>query len=526
MDAILLRNAQFFTFNPHQPRADTMLIRDGKIDFVGMHDALHSTSALRAKEEDLGGAFVLPSFTDSHIHLLQYGLSLHRVNCQTSTRAECLARVRAWVEHAKSGEWVLGHGWNHNFWPEGIPNKALLDVFSNENPVYLTHKSLHCGLANSAALRAANINSTTPNPEGGLIEHDKQGDTTGILYESAMRLVESAIPPANNHQRLAALSEAQDLLLSLGITAVHDFDDWACYESLQSMEDEGILRLRVVKSIPYDKLEEAIAEGWRSGSGKERLKIGWLKLFSDGALGSHTAAMLDPYEDIASSGMLFLTKDEMVNIGKKAMAAGISLAIHAIGDRANREIINSYAQLKNEGYFPRSSLKPRIEHVQLITPEAQRLLAEIGITASMQPLHAMTDRDAAEQCWGSRCENAYAWQSLLKAGAFLIFGSDAPVESPNPYWGLVAAMTRAAPHLTHKQESWIPNQCVSLEAALNAYIPAPAEAAGLTSSGKLAKGCSADLAVFDKDLFRLPPEELAEVQPRAVMAEGKWVFNR
>ncbi len=526
MKPLLLTNARFFTFNTQNPEVGALLIDEGKIKFAGSSQKMVPSLKKDITIKDLGGAFVLPGFTDAHIHLLEYGLSLQRVDCETQTRAECVERVRQRVESANHGDWVLGHGWNHNIWLEGLGDKRILDEFSPDNPIYLTHKSLHSGWANSAALKAAGINSQTEDPKGGVIEHDEHGEPTGIVFESAMRLVEAAIPAPNPGQRKSALMQAQQKLISLGITAVHDFDVWECYETLLEMEQEGALKIRVVKSIPYPQLDHAIDEGLQSGTGSDRLRIGWLKLFSDGALGPQTAAMLEHYEGSESTGMLFLSSNEISEIGRKAMGAGISLAIHAIGDRANREVIDGYALLKEEGLFENVNLSPRIEHVQLIEPADINRMAALGITASMQPIHAVSDRDMADKYWGERCRYAYAWKAVLEAGVNLIFGSDAPVESPNPFWGISAAIDRTSPGNRLPRTSWGQEQCLSPEEALNAYITAPPEAAGLTAhAGKLSAGYDADLVVLKENLLALPHKEFPGISPIACMTQGEWVFG-
>jgi hypothetical protein len=375
-------------------------------------------------------------------------------------------------------------------------------------------------------LQAAGIDRNTNDPKGGLIERGENGEPTGIVYEGAMRLVESAIPSPNKDQRREALENAQEKLISLGITSVHDFDVWECYQTLQEMNQNGILKIRVTKSIPFPKLDEAIGINLRSGAGSDLLQIGWLKLFSDGALGPQTAAMLEPYNGSDSLGMLFLTSDELAVIGRKAMGAGISLAVHAIGDHANREMLDGFTHLKNEGYFEQVDLKPRIEHVQIITPQDVQRLASLDIWASMQPIHAVSDRDMADKYWGERCRNAYAWKSILDAGGNLIFGSDAPVESPNPMWGLSAAVARTSTGNLQPRESWVPEQRISLSDALSAYIPAPHDATGFgNKAGRLMQGHRADLVVFKENLFNLTYDSLANIKPDACMIGGKWAFQ-
>jgi predicted amidohydrolase YtcJ len=525
METLVLTNARFHTFNPAIPIAERLVIRDGKIIAAGSEDEISEDDFPGTKVTDLGGKSVLPAFTDSHIHLMEYGLSLRRVACETGTKSECIQRVRERLTETRSGKWVLGHGWNHNIWADGLPEKQDLDNFSPENPIYLTHKSLHSAWVNSPALNAAGITRDTPDPQGGLIGRYPTGEPNGLLYEGAMRLVESAIPKPDEAEREAALNAAQIELHRFGITSAHDFDGWECYETLAKMEAEGSLKLRVVKNIPYPNLNQAIELGLKSGDGSEMLGFGWLKLFADGALGPQTAAMLAPYEGMASYGMLMLDSEEIIETGQKAMSAGISLAVHAIGDRANREVLNGYAQLFDNQFFAKAALKPRIEHVQLIAPEDIPQFARLGVTASMQPIHAVSDRDMADRYWGDRCSHAYPWNSLVQFGATLIFGSDAPVESPNPFWGLFAAVSRSSLGNEVNRSAWTPDQRVSLSNALEAFITQPHLAARPgQKAGRLQESYSADLVVLPNDPFSISEGEIASIMPTATMVNGEWVF--
>lgn len=526
MDTLVLTNARFYTFNPNQPIVDRLIIQDRKIIAAGSADEIPLDLLPDAKISDLHGLTVLPAFTDSHIHMLEYGLSLRRVPCETASMQECLKRVSERVKKTPPGKWVLGHGWNHNIWTGGLPDKLLLDRFSPINPVYLTHKSLHSGWANSAALKAAGISRNSPNPQDGRIGRNLDGEPNGLVYESAIRLVESAIPIPDESEREAALKAAQTELQRFGISCVHDFDNWDCYETLARMEKEGTLKLRVVKNIPFIKLAQALESGIKSGQGSDLLSFGWLKLFADGALGPQTAAMLSPFAGSESNGMLFLDSEMLIEIGQKAMPAGISLAVHAIGDRANREVLNGYAQLQMDGLLHIPSLKPRIEHVQLVRPEDISKFAQLGVIASMQPIHAVSDRDMADRYWGDRCDNAYAWNSVIHSGANLIFGSDAPVESPNPFWGVFSAVSRSSIGLDAPRSAWTPHQQVKLNEALAAYITQPQlTAKPLFKTGKLQAGNSADLIVLQSDLFKIPEKEIASILPAATMVNGEWVFK-
>jgi len=527
MNTRILTNSKIYTFNPTQPNAQAIAIQDGKVLMIGSDQDVTTHAPANAEVRDLHGKMVMPAFTDSHIHLLEYGFSLQRVNCETKTRAECLERVSQRAKKTKAGEWILGHGWNHNTWPEGMGTRYMLDRISAENPVYLTHKSLHCAWANSAALERAGIREDSTDPQGGQFQRDENGFLTGILLESAMRVIEKVIPQPSLSARVEALQLAQKSLLEYGITSVHDFDPWECYTTLQTMEENRQLTLRVVKGIPFPNLDEAVEMQLKSGEGSEYLTIGWLKLFADGALGPQTAAMLSPYENSDSTGMLFLENREITAIAEKALRNGISLAVHAIGDRANREVLNAYAQVFEAGLLQQNRLPCRIEHVQLLDLEDIPRFTALGIVASMQPIHATSDRDMAEKHWGERCKFAYAWKSLEQSGAELVFGSDAPVESPNPLWGIYTAITRKSLDPVDTSASWQPQQCLDLANTLNAYISRPQAITGKGSLlGQLKPGSIADLVVMPDDLFTTKENSLPDMRPSATMLAGEWVWRR
>lgn len=523
----ILLNCNLHTFIPGQPQAEALALQGGIIAAAGSRADVLNLADASTIIDDLEGKTVLPAFCDAHIHLLEYGFSLLRVDCETATRAECLQRLRHQLTRTAPGAWVLGHGWNHNIWPEGIGSRQLLDEICPNNPVYLTHKSLHSAWANSAALKAAGIFEDSPDPQGGQFARDENGRLTGILLESAMRVVEAAVPQPDQAAREQAILTAQKSLLEFGITSVHDFDPWECYMALAALEEKGELKLRVMKGIPLPNLDQAIAAGIRSGQGSDHLSFGWLKLFADGALGPQTAAMLNPYEGSDSIGMLFLESADIVEFGRKTLPAGISMAVHAIGDRANREVIDGYAQLNQMGLVAKNQLPLRIEHVQLLDPRDVRRLAQFRITASMQPIHAPSDRQMADRHWGLRCAHAYAWKTIKDSGANLIFGSDAPVESPNPYWGLQAALSRKLAGAGPDIPSWYPQLCLPLKEALRAYITEPQACAGKADRlGKLAKDYLADLVVFSTDFFKVDAEEISRIKPDAVMSDGSWVVKR
>jgi hypothetical protein len=529
----LLHNAVVHTLDPRLPLVEAIAVEGRRILAVGSGAEILGEFAGRARAMDLGGRTVLPGLTDAHIHLQQYAFSLQKIDCETPSRAECLRRVAERARLTPPGEWVLGHGWNQNDWQEGFGSAADLDAAAPRQPVYLTAKSLHAAWANSAALQQAGLTAHTADPPGGRLQRDAGGAPTGILFEKAMQLVARAIPEPAPEQIAAALAQAQEQLWQMGLTGAHDFDRQPCFNALQLLHEAGRLGLRVLKSIPVEALPQAVELGLRSGFGDDWLRLGPVKVFADGALGPRTAAMLQPYEEEPDNrGILSVDGEELFEIGRQAVRQGLNLAVHAIGDRANHEVLKGFAQLREfehqaaaAGHIPADRLRHRVEHVQIIHADDLPRLAQLGLIASMQPVHATSDYPAADRYWGSRATSAYAWRSLLKRGTHLAFGSDAPVESPNPFWGLHAAVTRRRQDGSPGEEGWYPDQRLTVGEALQAYTTGAAHAAGWERQlGRLAPGYLADLLVLDRDPFTCPVEQLPEIRPLATMVGGKWVY--
>jgi predicted amidohydrolase YtcJ len=521
-----LYNANIITQDHVRPRAQALLIYQNRILAVGDNQSILTSVGDKSSAQDLSGYTILPGLTDSHIHLQQFALGLQKVDCETTNKDECLQRIADRAANLTAGEWLLGHGWNQNDWDAGFGTAIELDRIAPHNPVYLTAKSLHAAWVNSLALRKANISAVTSDPTGGRIGHRSDGEPDGILYENAMELVAQRIPEPSVDQIAAAIGNAQSILLQYGITSVHDFDRSKCFQALQLLHESGRLSLRVVKSIPLEDLSHAIALGLRSGFGDEYLRIGGIKAFSDGALGPRTAAMLQPFdEEPDNRGMLLLDREELAEIGRRAAGNGLSMVVHAIGDRANHEVLAAFTQIRE--YEREIDLKPlrhRIEHVQLIHSEDAHRLAELNIIASMQPIHATSDMLMADRYWGKRSSLAYAWRTQFNHGAILAFGSDAPVESPNPFWGLHAAVTRQRADLTPSPDGWYPEQKLSLSEALNAYTTGAAYASGQEYQlGKIAPGYLADLIMLEKDPYSLDLNELRDLRPVSTMVSGQWV---
>jgi predicted amidohydrolase YtcJ len=312
---------------------------------------------------------------------------------------------------------------------------------------------------------------------------------------------------------------------------VHDFDRSRCFSALQVLHEAHELKLRIVKSIPLEDLNSATELGIRTGFGDDMLRIGSVKLFADGALGPHTAAMLQPYEDdLQNTGMLMLDGEAILECGQQAAANGISMAIHAIGDRANHEVLTAYAQIRDfeatQPLLPNKPLRHRIEHVQIIHPDDIGQFSRLNIIASMQPIHATSDMLMADKFWGKRSAYAYAWREQVKAKSLLVFGSDAPVESPNPFWGLHAAVTRQRLDGSPGPDGWYPEQRLTVDEGIRAYTTNPAYAANLENSlGQLAPGYLADLLILNIDPYTCPPEELVHIHPLATLVDGDWVYS-
>lgn len=528
-------NAEIITSLSPLSTASAVVVDQGRILSTGDQEEVLSRYDESIPRTDLGGRMVIPGLIDAHIHLQNYALSLLRVNCETASKGDCLENVAIQAEKTPIGDWILGHGWNQNQWSEDFGSAQDLDRITAQHPIYLTAKSLHAAWVNSAALQQAQLTAQTPDPPGGRIQRDPDGNPTGILLETAMSLVSDIIPQPAPDSVAEAICEAQPKLWAMGLTGVHDFDRRTCFIALQKLHAEAKLKLRVTKSIPIESLSSAVELGLQTGFGDDMLRIGSLKAFADGALGPRTAAMLQPYENEPDNrGLLMLDAETIFELGQVAVSNGLSMAIHAIGDSANHEVLNAYEQLRRYEHqiSPRSireakftKLRHRIEHVQIIHPDDLSRLARLQVIASMQPIHAPSDSTVADRYWGDRARNAYAWRSLSEAGTQFAFGSDAPVESPNPFWGIHAAVTRKRHDAPPETQAWFPEQRISLTNALQGFTAGAAFAAGMEDRlGKLAPGYLADFLVLDNDIFSVNQDEILHIRPMGTMIAGDWVY--
>jgi predicted amidohydrolase YtcJ len=523
----ILYNARIYSLDPQRPEAFAIAIDHGRVVALGGPELIEAFGP-NVSREDMAECVILPGLTDAHLHLLSYALSLQKVDVETTTKAEALKRVAERAAQTPPGEWILGHGWQQNDWDGQFPSAAELDTIAPDKPVYLTAKSLHASWANSLALRLAGVGSGTPDPVNGKILRDENGQPSGLLLETAAELVEKVIPSVSATGAAEAIAAALPNLWKFGLTGVHDFDYRTAFMALQSLDLSGRLKLRVTKSVPLDLLPHAHELGLRTGFGSEHLRIGSVKVFMDGALGPRTAAMIQPYlNEPENRGILNMDGEQFFEHSRQAAEVGLSMTAHAIGDRAMHEILDGYVQLRNyerERGLP--ALRHRIEHVQIIHPDDARRLGQLGIIASMQPIHATSDLYAAEKYWGERVNLAYAWRTQLEAGATLAFGSDAPVESPNPFWGLYAAVARRRLDGSTAPEGWHPEQRLTMREALEGYTLGAAYAAGLEDRlGRLSPGYYADLIVLEKNPFTCLREDLLTMRPLATMLGGEWLWQ-
>ncbi len=524
MADLLLRNARIWTGDSSKPWAETAVIRNGRFIAVGRARNVDPPSAEQIV--DAGGRLVVPGFTDAHAHLLGVGAAKRNVDLKgCATLDEALRRVGERAATTPAGSWVRGAGWDQNDWPGArFPHRRDLDAVAPEHPVVLTHTSGHCCWVNSVALRAANVGRDTAAPAGGAIDVDGDGEPTGILFDAATRLVTEVVPPPTPVERLAALRDAFAHAQQLGITCVHAMDAGRGeLQALYALRDSGELRLRVRVYLSATRLDEWFDRNLATDDGDDMLRIGGVKFFTDGALGSLTAWMLEPYEGSADTGLAMQPPEELEQRVRACLERGLAPAVHAIGDRANRAALDVYERLR--GVAPQ--LPRRIEHAQLLTAEDLPRFAELAVVASVQPIHATQDMAKVDRAWGARGRWAYAFASLLAMGATLAGGSDAPVEDMNPIAGIHAAITRrnarGAP-----PEGWYPGERVTLEAALSAYTRGAAIAAGeADTAGCIAPGRLGDFVVLSHDVFEAAdPMRILDARADVTVAGGEVVYRR
>ena len=502
--------------------SEAVLVRGGRIEALGPLGAVKRAAGRGVRSVDLEGGTLTPGFVDSHIHLITWIRALRAVSLCEQTVEDLERAARAAERFAREGEWVTVRGWVPRDWPRERRTRATLDRVSPRRPLVLYAVDGHSVWANGPALALAGVGARTANPPGGIVDKDASGEPTGILIEEAASLVRRAMPHVEDPAE--ELRDAIEKARSLGITSAHDYDRSATRRAAQVLEARGKLGFRLLVSLPVDQLEAAETLELRSGWGNERLRLGPVKIFADGTLGSSTALLEEPYEGTTDRGNEVTTPEELLDRCGRAARAGLSVAVHAIGDRAVRNVLDAIETLERDGcVFP---FPPRIEHVQLAREEDFARFRRLGVIASVQPIHQVTDRGLASCRWGSRTTRSYAWRSLLRAGARVIFGSDAPFDRAGPLLALQAAMLRTGGD-GPAEAAFHAEQRLTLAQALRAHVEEPHRSAGWgVPLGRIHPGYGADLVHFDQDLLRVPPEELHRARVRGVWVEGARVHGK
>ena len=508
---MILENGVVRTLEPSLPAAGALAIAgEWIVGGVGTHEA-----ALASPERvDLGGRCVVPGFNDSHVHFPTWALAQREVRLEgTRSLEEAVARIREVVDDVPSGGWLRGRGWRSADWSPAVePTRQALDEVTGSVPTLLTARDSHSCWLNSAALALADGDLAVP---GGVVELDLRGEPTGVLREESCWHFRDRYAAATLEEMVEASRAGMRLANARGVTAIHDKDGWlGALDVFQRLGDEGSLSLRVWQSLPHDRVDELAAVGLRSGFGSPLLRVGYLKAFMDGTLGSQTARLLD------GSGVRITSREELEEIVRRGAAAGFPVAVHAIGDLANREALDAF-EATRAAWEP-LGLRQRIEHAQLLAPEDVGRFAAVGVAASVQFSHAPSDRDVAERFWAGKLDGAYAFRSLWDSGAVVANGSDAPIEELDPWAGVVAGVLRTL----DERPGWRPEQAVTVEQALEATTVTPAWLArDERRRGKLVPGQYADLVVLDRDPLACEPEELREVRVVATMLGGRWLHN-
>jgi predicted amidohydrolase YtcJ len=500
---------------------------DGKV--LRTIDKLDNIRLNVEKTVDGGGKTMLPGLIDAHGHVMGLGFAALQLDLVGTRSVQDLQqRLRAYSAVRPNDPWISGRGWNQELWAsKAFPTAIDLDAAVAERPVVLERVDGHAVVVNSAALKAAGVTASTKDPVGGKIERDANGSPTGLLVDAATELVTSKVPAPSAVQLAQALDKAQEQLLSVGVTATGDMGtsaaDWA---AMQAAGQSGQLNVRIMSyAYEVENMRKVVPNGPTPWLYADRLRMGGIKLYADGALGSRGAWLKKPYADKPDThGLQFLKDSELLAKANEASSHGLQVAVHAIGDAANAQVISAYEQLSEKYGTDR---RWRIEHFQIVDPADIQRLAPAGIIASMQPTHQTSDRLMAEARLGpDRLAGAYAWQTVLKSGAKLAFGSDFPVESPNPVPGLSAAISRQDVE-GQPPGGWIPSERLSFEQALSAFTRGAAYAGFAEDRiGALESGKWADFILIDRDPTKVDPQELARTRVLQTWVAGKKVWER
>lgn len=529
---LIIANANVYTVDKQRPTAEAVAVIGERIVAVGTTAEIEQWRGAETKVIDAGGKLVLPGFNDAHVHFIQGGSQLEQVNLtDAATPEEFARRVAAQVRKTPKGEWVLGGRWDETKWPEPeLPNKELVDSATGNVPIFVERYDGHQALANSAAMKLAGVTAKTPEVPGGVIVRDASGNPTGIFKDAAQDLIYKVVPPMSRDQRMRAARRALDHAKSLGVTSVQhmnpEFADVAVYSELA---EKGELTTRIYAVPMETQWQDQAKVGLRRAWGSSYLRLGAVKGYADGSLGSRTAYMFEPFTD--EPGNRGLLSDEMHPPSAmrdrlmQADAAGLQLRVHAIGDRAISMMLDIFSEIeKAHGYHDQ---RFAIEHAQHMAPKDFDRFAQLHVIASMQPYHAVDDGRWAEKRLGhQRARYSYAWRSFLDHGVMLAFGTDWPVAPLDPMPGLCAAVTRAT--LDGKNAGgWIPEEKITLPEAVEAYTFGAAFAEFQErEKGSIAPGKLADMIVLSENIFNMKTETIRNVKVETTIVGGKVVYER
>jgi predicted amidohydrolase YtcJ len=530
-DMVLL-NGKIWTVNRTQPEAEALACLGNRIIGVGSNQEIRKWIGPNTRVIDLGGKRAVPGFNDAHVHLFSGGAGISSVQLRDArTPEEFRNRIRDYAAKLPKGRWILNGNWDHENWsPARLPTRQLIDDVTPDNPVFINRLDGHMALANSLALKLAGVTRETADPPGGNIVRGSDGEPAGVLKDAAMNFVSRVIPNPGDDEIADAIRAAMRYAAENGVTSVQDMsaspDILAAYQKLLNNDE---LTVRVYGHQPLPEWERLSRAGVRAGFGSERLKIGGLKGFADGSLGSTTALFFEPYlDDPKTSG---LPSDEMIPESKMlknildADGAGLQIAVHAIGDKANKAILDLFADVEKRN--GRRDRRLRIEHAQHLRPEEIKRFGSQRVIASMQPYHAIDDGRWAENRIGpERAKGTYAFRSLLDAGAILAFGSDWFVAPMEPLMGVYAAVARRT--LDGKRPNgWVPEQKITVAEAVEAYTLGSAYASfDEKSKGSIEVGKLADIAVLSDDIFRIKPEEIEKAKVVMTIFDGKVIYEK
>ena len=524
---IAIINAIVWTGESVQPWAEGVALRGDRIAAVGSSSEIRALASPSTRVIDAHGGMVAPGFIDSHVHFLAGGLNLASVQLRDArTPAEFISRIKAFAATVQPGTWITGGDWDHQNWGGELPQSSWIDSVTPNNPVWINRLDGHMALANSAAMRAARLPSTGGDITGGTIVRDASGRPSGIFKDNAQDLIDAAVPDPAPALLDRALDAAMTYVAERGVSSVDHMGTWSDLAVFERAHNAGRLRTRIYAAVPlstWAKLRDTIAA---RGHGDAWLRIGALKGFVDGSLGSHTAAMMEPFTDAPrDSGLLVNTPEDLYNWTSNADKAKLHVIVHAIGDRAINLQLNIFERVEHENGV--RDRRFRIEHAQHIAPTDISRFAQLGVIPSMQPYHAIDDGRWAEKVIGSeRSKTTYAFRSLRDSGARLAFGSDWFVAPATPLEGIYAAVTRRTLDDKHPN-GWVPEQKITVEDALRAYTTGGAYASfEEREKGSLAPGKLADVVIIDRDLTRIPPETIREARIMYTIVGGRVVFDR